>query len=350
MEDHDEHDEHGDYEVYEGTDDDESDEILDSLEAEAENAGQRIDIFLAEAMGDVTRSFLKKLIKDGRVTVNGLPVTKPGRTMTPGERVEVDIPEPPSSTPEAEDIPLDILYEDEHLVLLNKPAGLVVHPAPGHYTGTLVNALMFHCKGFECPGEDTTRPGIVHRLDRDTSGVMVAAKTQRAFADLARQASEHSFERRYVALVRGEFPEDHGQIDASIGRSLSFRGKMAVTGVKARRAVTNFQTLERYGCASLVGLKLDTGRTHQIRVHMRFASRPVLGDPLYGVTDFKGWNIDDETRAALEGLVGQALHAERLGITHPITGERLTYTAPPPEDFIRARDALRKASGMVVPE
>ncbi|MBI1319133.1 MAG: RluA family pseudouridine synthase [Candidatus Hydrogenedens sp.] len=331
-----------DYEDYEDNEDAGQDEIL---QAEDEHAGMRLDVFLAEALEDATRSFLKKLIKDGRVQVNGNVVTKPGRPMNPGDTVDIDFPEPPSATPEAEDIPLDILYEDEHMVMLNKPAGLVVHPAPGHYTGTLVNALMFHCEGFECPGEDDTRPGIVHRLDRDTSGVMVAAKTQVAFADLARQASEHSFDRRYVALVRGEFPEDHGQIDASIGRSLSFRGKMAVTGVKARRAVTNFQVLERYGCACLVGLQLDTGRTHQIRVHMRFAGRPVLGDPLYGVTDYKGWNIGDETRAALEALNGQALHAERLGVTHPVSGERITYTAPPPEDFIRARDALRKASG-----
>jgi len=317
---------------------------IEELGVEEAHEGLRLDVFLAEAVEDATRSFLKKLIKDKRVQINGELCTKPGRTMNPGDAVAVTLPAPPPETPEAEDIPLDILYEDDALVLVNKPAGLVVHPAPGHPTGTLVNAVMYHCSGFECPGEDQVRPGIVHRLDRDTSGVMVVAKTQTTFVDLARQASEHSFDRRYLALVRGEFPEEHGQIDASIGRSLSYRGKMSVIGVKGKRAVTNFEVLERYGCASLVALQLDTGRTHQIRVHMRFAGRPVLGDPLYGVTDFKGMGVSDKTRAALEALNGQALHAERLGVTHPVTGERLTYTAPPPEDFIAARDALREGA------
>lgn len=314
---------------------------LEVISVEPEHAGLRMDVFLAEAVEDATRSYLQKLIKGGKVLVNGEPCTKPGRTMSAGDEVSVDVPPPPPETPEPEDIPLDILYEDDELVLVNKPAGLVVHPAPGHPTGTLVNAVMYHCKGFACPGEDQTRPGIVHRLDRDTSGVMVVAKTQRAFTDLARQAAEHTFDRRYVALVCGEFPEQRGQINAGIGRSLAERGKMAVTSVQARRAVTNFEVLERFGVASLVGLQLDTGRTHQIRVHMRFAGRPVLGDPLYGVSDFKGWKVSDEVRAALEALPGQALHAERLGVTHPVTGERLTYTAPPPATFQNALDALR---------
>jgi 23S rRNA pseudouridine1911/1915/1917 synthase len=275
------------------------------------------------------------------VLINEEPCTKPGKNMAAGDEVSVELPEPPPETPEPQDIPLDILYEDGELVLLNKPAGLVVHPAPGHPNGTLVNAVMFHCSGFECPGEDETRPGIVHRLDRDTSGVMVVAKTQRAFTHLARQAAEHTFDRRYLALVCGEFPEQRGQINAGIGRSLAERGKMAVTSVQARRAVTNFEVLERFGVASLVSLQLDTGRTHQIRVHMRFAGRPVLGDPLYGVVDYKNWKLSDEARAAFNALPGQALHAERLGVTHPTTGERLTYTAPLPEHFQRALDALR---------
>lgn len=308
---------------------------------ESEDAAVRLDVFLAGAIEDATRSFLKKLIKDGKVVVNGEVCTKPGRNMSEGDEVSVDLPEPPPETPEAEDIPLDILFEDEHLVMVNKPAGLVVHPAPGHPRGTLVNAVMFHCKGFACPGEDQTRPGIVHRLDRDTSGVMVVAKTQKAFTDLARQAAEHTFDRRYVALVCGEFPEARGQIDAGIGRSLADRGKMAVTSVQARRAVTNFEVLERFGVASLVGLQLDTGRTHQIRVHMRFAGRPVLGDPLYGVTEFKNWKLGPAAREALEALPGQALHAERLGITHPVTGERITRQTAPPAHFQRALDALR---------
>lgn len=308
---------------------------------EPEHAGLRLDVFLAEAVEDGTRSYLKKLIKDGKIAINGETCAKPGRTLNFGETIAVDLPAPPPETPEPQDIPLDILFEDEHLVMVNKPSGLVVHPAPGHPNGTLVNAVMFHCKGFECPGEDQIRPGIVHRLDRDTSGVMVVAKTQRAFTHLAKQASDHTFDRRYLSLVYGEFPEERGQIDAGIGRSLSARGKMAVTSVQARRAVTNFQVLERFGVASFVALQLETGRTHQIRVHMRFSSHPVLGDPLYGVTDYRGWKIKPEIRTVLEALPGQALHAERLGVTHPVSGERLTFSTPPPARFQNALDALR---------
>jgi 23S rRNA pseudouridine1911/1915/1917 synthase len=182
------------------------------------------------------------------------------------------------------------------------------------------------------------RPGIVHRLDRDTSGVMVAAKTQRAFVSLAEQAAAHSFDRRYLALVRGEFQESRGRINAPMGRSLVDRGKMAVTGTHAREAVTNVETLERFGVASLVALQLETGRTHQIRVHMRFAGRPVLGDPVYGVTDFRSWPVPPETLEVLNALIGQALHAERLGITHPTTGERMTFRSDLPADFQRALD------------
>lgn len=319
-----------------------TEEYLQTHTIEPEHVGLRLDVFLADAVEDATRSYLKKLIKDGKVTVNGELCTKPGRNMNEGDEVSVELPPPPPDSPEPQDIPLEILFEDAHLVIVNKPAGLVVHPAPGHPDGTLVNAVMFHCKGFECPGEDQVRPGIVHRLDRDTSGVMVVAKTQTAFVDLARQASEHTFDRQYLALVCGEFPEDRGQIDAGIGRSLSARGKMAVTSVQSRRAVTNFQVLERFGVASYVGLKLETGRTHQIRVHMRFAGRPVLGDPLYGVTDYRSWKITPETRAALEALPGQALHAERLGITHPATGERMNFASPPPPHFQTALEALRE--------
>jgi 23S rRNA pseudouridine1911/1915/1917 synthase len=186
------------------------------------------------------------------------------------------------------------------------------------------------------------RPGIVHRLDRDTSGVMVVAKNERAFRHLAAQAAAHTFDRRYMCLVRGEFKEERGRVNANIGRSLNDRSRMAVTGIRAKEAVTNFEVLERFGIASLVGLQLETGRTHQIRVHMRFAGRPVLGDPVYGEHEYRHWTIPDALRTALKGLIGQALHAERLGVTHPTTGERLTYTAPPPQDFQRALDALRE--------
>ena len=317
-----------------------SHEPLESV-IEEPHHGQRLDVFLAETMEDTSRSFIKKLIKDGLVVVEGEPCTKPGRLMKEGEAVSVTVPEPPPVLPEPEDIPLDVLFEDAHLIIINKPAGLVVHPAPGNYTGTLVNALLFHCKDFERAGADMRRPGIVHRLDRDTSGVMVAAKTQRAFTHLAQQAADHSFDRHYLALVRGEFPEDTGRIVASIGRSLVDRSRMAVTGIHGKEAVTNFTVLERFGAASLVKLVLETGRTHQIRVHMRFAGRPVLGDPTYGATDYRGLHLPDHINAALEGLHGQALHAQMLGITHPETGERMQFSAEPPADFQHALEALR---------
>lgn len=316
--------------------------------AEEEHAGLRLDVFLAEAVEDSSRSYIKKLIKDKLVKVNDQVCTKPSRTMALDEVVTVDLPPSPSAWPEPEDIPLDILYEDSELIMVNKASGMVVHPAPGHYTGTLVNAVLFRCKDFQRAGEDMARPGIVHRLDRDTSGVMVVAKNERAFRHLAAQAAAHTFERRYLCLVRGEFQEERGRINANIGRSLSDRSRMAVTGIRAKEAVTNFEVLERFGLASLVGLKLETGRTHQIRVHMRFAGRPVLGDPVYGEREYRSWPISDETRAALDGLIGQALHAERLGVTHPVSGERLTFSAPPPQDFQHALDALRTHAGAKV--
>jgi len=314
---------------------------IQTFTVDEEFAGMRLDVFLGEIVEDASRSFMKRLVKDGRITLNGEVCTKPSRTLALDDEVAVDLPPLPTDRPQPEDIALDILFEDPDLIIVNKPSGLVVHPAPGHEGGTLVNAILHHCPDFEWPGRNEIRPGIVHRLDRDTSGVMVVAKNQFSFDSLAQQAADHSFDRQYLALVRGEFKEDHGRITASIGRSLSDRSKMAVTQVRAKEAVTNFNVKERFGVASLVGLKLETGRTHQIRVHMRFAGRPVLGDPVYGVTDFGKWDLSDAALAALNALHGQALHAELLGITHPRTGERLRFTAPPPADFNTALEALR---------
>lgn len=317
------------------------------MTVEEEHVGLRLDVFLADVVEDSSRSLIKKLIKDQQVTLNGEPCTKPGRTMAAGDAVAIDVPPSPSAWPEPEDIPLDILYEDGDLIMVNKAPGMVVHPAPGHHSGTLVNAVLHHCPDFKRAGEDMIRPGIVHRLDRDTSGVMVVAKNEKAFRHLAAQAAAHTFDRRYLCLVRGEFEEDRGRVNANIGRSLSDRSRMAVTGIRAKEAVTNFEVLERFGIASLIGLQLETGRTHQIRVHMRFAGRPVLGDPVYGEHEYRHWHVPEELLAALNGLIGQALHAERLGVTHPTTGERLTRTAPPPEDFQRALDALRRYSDSI---
>ncbi len=305
----------------------------------------RLDVYLAELIEDASRSYVQKMIRDKRVQVNSSVVTRPSRSMSAGDHVVVDLPPPRIVTPQPEDIPLEILFEDEHLIILNKPAGLVVHPAPGHETGTLVNALLHHYPGLEPTGDDVTRPGIVHRLDRYTSGVMVVAKTRKAYAGLAEQASTHAFDRRYLALVRGEFAENTGRIVASVGRSLSDRKRMAVTGVHGKDAATRFEVLERFGTASLVAAVLETGRTHQVRVHMRFAGHPILGDPTYGVTDFGSMRVGEAATEALKAFKGQALHAELLGIEHPITGERITRTVEPPAEFQRALDALRAWRG-----
>ncbi|MBP8132302.1 MAG: RluA family pseudouridine synthase [Candidatus Hydrogenedentes bacterium] len=304
----------------------------------------RLDVFLAEMVEDASRTFVQKLIKDGRVRVNGQECRKPSRRAALGDHITATLPPPPRIQLEPEPIPIEVLYEDPELVVVNKPSGLVVHPAPGHYSGTLVNAILFRCPDFLRPGGDPVRPGVVHRLDQYTSGVMVVAKTPRAHACLGEQAAAHRFERRYLALVRGEFRELRGRIDAAIGRSTVDRKRMTVTGIRGKEAVTHFEVLERFGVASLVALQLETGRTHQIRVHLRFAGRPVLGDPVYGVTDFRDWHISPETRAALQALEGQALHAELLGIEHPATLKRMTFTAPPPADFQRALETLRQAT------
>lgn len=303
--------------------------------------GLRLDVFLADAIEDASRSFVKKLIKDGSVSINGTACTRPSRLVNVNERVEVLLPPPPSTDLLPESIPLSILHEDADVIVVNKPSGLVVHPAPGHPSGTLVNAILHHCPDFQRPGEDALRPGIVHRLDQYTSGVMVVAKSPRAFASLSEQAREHTFERRYTALVRGEFKDNAGRISAAIGRSSQDRHRMTVTGLNSREAVTRFETMERFGVASHVALTLETGRTHQIRVHLRFAGHPVLGDPVYGVTDFSDWKVSAEVRRALEALDGQALHAEVLGFIHPATRERVRFTADPPDDFARALRALR---------
>lgn len=307
-----------------------------------EYQGMRLDVYLVDRLDDASRSYVKKLIKDGRVRIGGDVTTKPGRTMQAEERVEVDLPPPPTTELRPENIPLEFLYQDAAIAVINKPSGLVVHPGAGRVTGTLVQALLYHCPDFHRPGEDPLRPGIVHRLDRYTSGVMVVAKTEPAFRRLSEQAREHEFTRRYLALVRGEFEEDAGRIDAAVGRSTADPTRMSVTAFKGRDAVTRFQVLERFGVASLVAATLETGRTHQIRVHMRFTGHPVLGDPTYGDTDFTRWPVTDEVRQGLEGLDGQALHAELLGLEHPETGEYMEFTAPPPPDFQAALEALRR--------
>lgn len=302
--------------------------------------GQRLDIYLAEQIADASRSFIKRLIKGDRVWVNGKLCTRPARPVTTGEHIRLALPPPPTTELQPENIPLEILYQDADVIVVNKPAGLVVHPAPGHYTGTLVHALLYHCPDFRPSGSDPLRPGIVHRLDRDTSGVMVVAKTPLAFSTLSEQARNHEFDREYLALVQGEFKENNGRIEAALGRSIADPKKITITGIDGKEAATRFRVLKRFGVASLLALQLETGRTHQIRVHLRFAGHPVLGDSVYGVTDFTTLKVPPNVKSALQHLQGQALHAARLGFVHPTTKQHMLFTAPVPQDFEVALAAL----------
>mgnify|MGYP000934091888 CR=1 FL=1 len=285
----------------------------------AEQDGMRLDVFLTEHM-EGSRSYIQSLIKGGHVTV-GAKVGKANLRLTPNAVVRVEVPEPESVEVKPEDIPLDVLYEDHDIIIVNKQRGMVVHPAVGNYSGTLVNALLYHCKDLSgINGE--IRPGIVHRLDKDTSGVMMAAKNDAAHIGLAEQVKEHSAKRTYLALVQGNIVEEKGTIKAPIGRHPKDRMKMAVVFENSKEAVTHFHVLERYGKHTLIECQLETGRTHQIRVHLAYIGHPVVNDPFYG---FRKMDFP---------IVGQALHSKTLSVKHPMTGEALHFEAPLPEDFL----------------
>lgn len=291
----------------------------------AESDAPRADAYLAGAL-DYTRSQLQKWLKDGALSVNG-KAAKPNTAIKAGDTLRLLVPEAPETAAIPQNIPLDIVYEDDALCVIHKPKGMVVHPAPGNPDGTLVNALLYHFETLSGVG-GALRPGIVHRIDRDTSGLLVVAKTDAAHERLAAQFADHSAHRSYVCLVHGNLREDTGTIDAPIGRHPTDRKRMAVVP-GGRRAVTHWRVLERYGEATFLGVELETGRTHQIRVHMAYQKHPILGDPVYG------------NPAPRLGLYSQALHGYRLTLTHPATGEVMTFTAPLPEDF---KTALRRLS------
>jgi 23S rRNA pseudouridine1911/1915/1917 synthase len=301
-----------------------------------DQGGVRLDVFLAGAAAGLTRSAAQRLIAGGAVTVAG-KTARPSTRLRGGEVVAVGIPDPVEGDDEArpESIPLEIVYEDRDLAVINKARGMVVHPAAGHRGGTLVNALLARWPDIAGVGP-SGRPGIVHRLDRDTSGLMVVARTAAAYEDLARQVKDRQVERQYLALVRGA-PPAAGAVDAPLGRHPRDRKRMAVVA-GGRPARTHFTVLERLGGASLVRARLETGRTHQIRVHMAHIGCPVLGDPVYGRR-----RADPPEVAGL--LRGQALHAERIAFSHPADGRRLEFQAPPPADFTAALDALRAKKG-----
>ena len=290
--------------------------------------GERIDKFLSILLEDSSRNAIQKLIENGKFLVNRAIVNKKYKvstddeiTMLPSELKPLDA--------EPEDIPLDIVYEDEHLLVVNKPRGMVVHPAPGNYSGTLVNALLYHCKDSLSGINGILRPGIVHRIDKDTSGLLIVAKTDKAHIGLAEQIKEHSFTREYNAVIVGHLKENQGTINAPIGRNPKDRKKMCVTQTNSKNAVTHYNTIQDYEGYSHISLKLETGRTHQIRVHMAHIGHAVAGDYVYG---------NDKKSAYLNG---QCLHAIKIGFVHPITQEYLEFTSDLPDYFTEFLNKLK---------
>lgn len=303
------------------------------------DAGRRLDSFLAERLAELSRSRLQALIRDGHVRIAAGVITEPSWRVKPAERIVVSVPLAEPAIPLGEPMPLDILFEDEHLIVLVKPAGLVVHPAPGHGGGTLVNALIAHCGESLSGIGGVKRPGIVHRLDKDVSGVLVVAKHDRAHLGLAAQFSLHTVQRVYEAIVWGVPSPPQGRIDQPIGRHPQDRVRMAVVA-GGKRAVTSYRLLAAAGTkAARVEARLETGRTHQIRVHLASLGNPIVGDTLY--TRKKLPPTTPEARAYLAGLGRLALHARELGLDHPVTGARLHLEAPPPALFGDILELLR---------
>lgn len=302
---------------------------METLTFRAVQDGERIDRYLSGCLEDLSRSYIQKLVKDGNIRVDGR-IVKANYKLFVGEEIRVLVPEPEVPDIRPENIPLDILYEDDDILVVNKPKGMVVHPAPGHYEHTLVNAVMYHC-GDQLSGiNGVMRPGIVHRIDMDTTGSLLICKNDQAHRILAEQLKEHSITRRYHAIVHGNLKDDHGTVDAPIGRHPTDRKKMSTKAPNARSAVTHYSVLGRFGDYTYIECELETGRTHQIRVHMSSIGHPILGDPVYG-----------PARCPYK-LQGQTLHAKILGITHPSTGTYMEFDAPLPEYFVKLLDVLRK--------
>ena len=301
------------------------------LRLKVDAPGQRADQFLAAALPQLTRSAAQKLLEEGAVTLNGRPVKKNYKT-APEDELVVVLPDPAPVDILPQDIPLDVVYEDEDVIAVNKPVGLVVHPAAGHPDGTLVNALLYHCGNSLSGINGALRPGIVHRIDRDTSGLIIAAKNDTAHLALAAQLQDHSLYREYEAVCVGNLKQDQGTVNAPIARHPTDRKKMAVNFLQGREAVTHWTVLERFSGYTHIQCRLETGRTHQIRVHMAHTGHPLLGDVVYGSK--KPW----------PGLAGQCLHARRLSFLHPRTGERLTLECPLPPWF---QEVLTKLGHLV---
>ena len=303
-------------------------ETLEFTAAPAD-AGQRLDRWLAGQAGAPSRSALQGLMEAGFVRRNGAPANKKDK-LAAGDRITLTLPDPQPIEAQPQDIPLDIVYEDDHLLVVNKPKGMVVHPAPGNPDGTLVNALLYHCRGRLSGVGGAIRPGIVHRIDKDTSGLLVVAKDDLTHQGLSEQMAVHAIHRVYHAVVYGNFRQDAGTIEAPIGRDPRDRKRMAVTPGQGKRACTHWQVLERFGRFTLLACRLETGRTHQIRVHMAHIGHPLAGDPVYG------------PRSVIRDLQGQCLHAKELGFRHPVTGQELRFDSPLPAYFTTFLERLRK--------
>ncbi len=298
------------------------------LSRTADQAGERADAFLARTVEELTRSAAQRLLEEGAVTLNGKPLKKNYKT-TPGDVLEVVLPDPEPVDVVPQNIPLDVVYEDSDVIVINKPVGMVVHPAPGHPDGTLVNALLYHCGNTLSGINGELRPGIVHRIDRDTSGLIIAAKNDKAHLALAEQLQDHSLARVYEAIAVGGFREDAGTVDAPIGRHPVDRKRMSIDPRNGRRAVTHWSVLERFSGFAHIQCKLETGRTHQIRVHMASTGHPLLGDVVYG------------NKKPYPGLAGQCLHARKLKFIHPSTGELVEVECPLPDWFETILNKLR---------
>lgn len=297
------------------------------LKAEKSDAGQRIDKFLSDNIGNTTRSAVQNLIDKDKITVNNKIVSK-NYKLREGDIISVEIPDPENLDVTAENIPLDIVYEDDDLLIVNKPKGMVVHPAHGNYTGTLVNALLYHCKDSLSGINGVIRPGIVHRIDKNTSGLLIVAKNDISHVRLSEQIKAHSFTREYEAIACGYFKDKSGTVDAPIGRHHTDRKKMCVTYENSKNAVTHYEVIKQYGGYAHLRLRLETGRTHQIRVHLSYINHPVLGDDVYG--------------KPYKGIDGQCLHARKIGFIHPTTGEYMEFTSELPEYFQKILRIIEK--------
>lgn len=303
--------------------------------ASKENAGERLDVYVSEVVEEIARSGAQRLISEGAVLVNGKAESKNYR-ICEGDEVRIELPAPKELEATPQEIEIEIVYEDESLVVVNKPKGMVVHPAAGNPDGTLVNALLYHCKGRLSSINGVIRPGIVHRIDKDTSGLLVVAKTDVAHHSLAAQIKEHSFTRIYEAIVCGNMKDDEGFVEAPIGRDSRDRKKMAVTEKNSKYAYTSYEVVERYNGFTHLRLKLKTGRTHQIRVHMSYIGRAVAGDEVYG-------GKNKSSPPSVKELEGQCLHAKTLGFIHPVSNEYMEFNSELPEYFIRFKKKLENS-------